>query len=176
MNVKLYHKRPFSWKKFLKRKKSKIQPTDHPLLSSKMRLNRMGLQMKPDDQTLLHYWSQKLLTFPKRHCVWLTYTVQTLYHTVQDTDIYCTVLYITVRFYWIVLYSTERYCTFLLTCTVQYCTTLYVLTDLYCTALNHTVQDTEHYWTVQNGYTDTYCTQLYSTERGYRHTLYTTVQ
>lgn len=112
-----------------------------------------------------HYWSQKLLKFPKRHCVWLTYTVQTLYHTVQDTDIYCTVLYITVRFYWIVLYSTERYCTFLLTCTVQYWTTLYVLTDLYCTALNHTVQDT-----------DMHCTLLNSTERVYWHILYTTVQ
>ena len=104
-----------------------------------------------------HYWSQKLLTFPKMHCVWLTYTVQTLYNTVQDTDIYCTVLYITLRFYWIVLYSTdntvrfywhalystEQRCTFWLTRTVQHWTTLYMI--LTCTA---------HYWTVQNGYTD----------------------
>ena len=126
-----------------------------------------------------HYWSQKLLTFPKRHCVdWLTLykhcttLYRTLIYTVQyctslyvSTELYCTVLNDTVRFYWHALYSTAQRCTFWLTCTVQHWTILYRI--LTCTV---------HYWTVQNGYTDTYCTQLYSTERGYRRTLYTTVQ
>ena len=148
---------------------------------------------------LKNYWYSSL---------WLTYTVKTLYHIVQDTDIYYTLLYFTVRFFWLVLYSTEQHCTFLLTCTVQYWTTLYVSIDMHRTVLKnnvrfywHALYSTEqcctfwltravqhwttlymiltctvHYWAVQNGYTDTHCTQLYSTERGYRHTLYTTVQ
>ena len=85
-----------------------------------------------------HYWFQKLLTFLKTQCLRLTYTVKTLYHTVQDTDIlYCTLLCITVRFYWLVLYSTKQHYMFWLTRTDGY-------TDTHCAQLYSTERGCIH--------------------------------
>ena len=128
----------------------------------------------PSTTGLKNYWySPKRTVFDwltlYKHCTalyrTLIYTVHYCTSLYVSTDLYCTVLNNTVRFYWLALYSTEQRCTFWLTRTVQHWTTLYRI--LTCTV---------HYWTVQNGYTDTHCTLLYSTEQEYRHTLYTTVQ
>ena len=123
---------------------------------------------------LKNYWySQKCTVFDwhtlYKHCTTLyRILICTVHHCTTlyvSTDLNCTELNNTVRFYWLALYSTGQHCTFRLTRTVQYWTALYVLTDQYCTALNDTVQDT-----------DSHCTLLYNTERGYWHALYTAVQ
>ena len=110
--------------------------------------------MIPLTTGLKNYWySPKRTVFDGltlyKHCTalyrTLIYTVHYCTSLYVSTDLYCTVLNNTVRFYWLALYSTEQRCTFWLTRTVQHWTTLYRI--LTCTV---------HYWTVQNGYTDTY--------------------
>ena len=67
-----------------------------------------------------HYWSKKLLTFPKRPMY--LHTVQTLNTSVHT--------------HWPVLYRTKQQCMGVLICIVQNWTTLCGGTDLPCTELN----------------------------------------
>lgn len=99
----------------------------------------------PDKFIYRYYWIYKLLTFP-----------QTLYLK--------TLICITMNI------STL--------CTVKHWTSLNVLTYLYCKSpktLCRILTCTLYYRMAEDGYTNTHCTQMYSTDRGYRHTLYTTL-